>query len=353
MPYLYIYQASDFIVTGLPDEVGGGNAAGSPPYSVTLAPGATPILVEVTENSGDTVFDELDSTQTITNDVTINGVFYPAGSSILTAYNLENTTTGHEVVSLHLGVSSGYHTGPVHGIVSTEPLVPGTTYTFDSSSTSHGLDNQYTDFYACFTRGARILTDKGLVPVENLAPGDMIATADNGFQKLVLRPSRKVATQELRRRPKLRPVRIIAGALGNGLPQRDLLLSPQHRMLVESPIVERILGVRQTLVAAIKLVALPGIYVDESMDEVDYFHLILGDHEIITAEGAPTESFYCGKMALESLPPEQLEELQTLFPELTQPGSAPRAARLIAAGSKQKQLIARHEKNAKPLLPSS
>lgn len=352
MPFLYIYQASDFAGTGLPAEASGGSVAGSPPYSIELASGATPMLIEVAENSGDTVFDELDGSQTIANAYTINGVNYPAGTTIFTAYNLENTTSGHKVVSFHMNLNDGYPFGPVHGVVSSIPLVPGTTYTFQTGESSNNLPNEYTDFYACFARGVGILTDKGVTPVENLAPGDHIATEDNGFQKLLLRPSRKISARELQHNPKLRPVRITAGALGNGLPQRDLLLSPQHRMLVDSPIVERMLGCRQTLVAAIKLTTLPGIYVDHNVESVEYFHLILENHEVITAEGAPTESFYCGQMALKTLPDAQVEELTTLFPDLARSNTTPRKARPIAAGARQKQLIARHGKNTKPLLPT-
>ena len=52
--------------------------------------------------------------------------------------------------------------------------------------------------------------------------------------------------------PKVQPVRILAGALGHGMPQRDLLVSRQHRMLVSSAICERMFGLEQVLVSAIK-----------------------------------------------------------------------------------------------------
>jgi hypothetical protein len=51
---------------------------------------------------------------------------------------------------------------------------------------------------------------------------------------------------------------------------------------------------------------------------LDYFHLLFGRHEIIFANSAPTESFFPGSQALEALDDEQIEELETLFPELAQ-----------------------------------
>ena len=76
-----------------------------------------------------------------------------------------------------------------------------------------------------------------------------------------------------------------------GLPKRDLMVSRQHRMVARSGIVKRICGAMAVLVAAIRLTELPGVHVDEGVSQVEYFHLVFEKHQIVYAEGAPSESF--------------------------------------------------------------
>ena len=86
-------------------------------------------------------------------------------------------------------------------------------------------------------------------------------------------------------------------------------------MLVKSKIAERMFGVSEVLIPAIKLVGMPGIYIDQDTDCVDYFHLLFDQHEIIFAEGAPTESLFTGPEALRSISPEARYEILQIFPE--------------------------------------
>ncbi len=79
-----------------------------------------------------------------------------------------------------------------------------------------------------------------------------------------------------------------------------------------------------------------------------YHHLLLQDHEVIFAEGAPAESLLTGDEALRTLAPEALEELQVLFPQLSETkNKAP--ASLIPSAKNQKRLVARHGQNRQPL----
>ncbi|AUH33356.1 Hint domain-containing protein [Paracoccus tegillarcae] len=341
MPVVYVYSPSDF-VQGLPDEQGSA-AAGSPNFRLTLRPGATPTAIEISDD--DAVFDEVDENQTVTSTVTIDGRTIPAGTTVHTAYDLLNPSSGHKVTSLMFG-GDGFQQGAVDGLVSTVELVPGRTYVFNQERTSHQQANGYAGYFACFAAGTRIETDRGQVAVEDLREGDMIATLDAGFQPLRLKLSRKVTSPELRETPKLRPVRIKAGALGGMLPARDLLVSRQHRMLAVSPIARRMFGVSEVLISAIKLTDLPGIYVDTAVEEVDYYHLILDDHLVIFAEGAPTESFYRGDNALQTLSPAAMQELATLFPDMVQRDGV----RLIPEGKRQRMFVRRHLENDKELV---
>lgn len=202
----------------------------------------------------------------------------------------------------------------------------------------------------CFVRGTLIATPDGQRKVQDLSAGDTILDCEGAPIALRSVMSRSISANELRAYPKLRPVRICAGAMGNGLPVRDLLVSRQHRMLVASNIVERMFATNEVLVSAIKLTALPGIYVDESVETVEYFHLLFDRHEVIRAESAPTESLYLGREALKSVSAETRQEIYAIFPDLERAEIDPIPARPIPTGKRQKKLVERHAANQKPLL---
>ncbi|MEO0485513.1 MAG: Hint domain-containing protein [Pseudomonadota bacterium] len=201
----------------------------------------------------------------------------------------------------------------------------------------------------CFTAGTEVQTPCGPVRIEDLRVGDLVTTADHGDQPIRWIGRRRLSARDLARDPKLRPVRIVAHALGQNLPQRDLWVSRQHRMRVSSKIAERMFGEREALIAAIKLTELPGIYVDDHAAEVDYIHLLFDVHAVVFAEGAAAESLYLGAQTHDALSPEAEAEIATLFPDLRH-GSSPAPAHYIPSGKHQKKLVARHAKNAQPLL---
>lgn len=202
----------------------------------------------------------------------------------------------------------------------------------------------------CFTAGTEIQTAHGCVKVEDLARGDLVVTDDGTHSPILAVFQRTIGRAELNKSPNLFPIRISAGALADGLPQRDLLVSRQHRMLVTSKIAERMFGVREVLIPANKLTALPGIYVDTSVQSVTYIHLLFAAHEVIFAEGAPTESLFLGDQVLGVLPEETIEEIANIFPELHVMCETAIPTRLVPLGKKQKQLIARHAKNEMALI---
>lgn len=203
----------------------------------------------------------------------------------------------------------------------------------------------------CFCTGTLIDTPSGPRLVEELDSGDLISLHEDGTNTKapVLRVFRRpVSEQELRQHPCLRPIRIVSGALGSGLPRRDLLVSRQHKMLVSSQIAERITGSKDVLVAANKLTALPGIFQDNSTTKVTYFHVLLEDHQVIYAEGAPTESLFVGAHMLKCMSPAARKEIELLFPELECTPQVP--ARKVPPAAKQKTLISRHAANGHSVL---
>lgn len=207
-----------------------------------------------------------------------------------------------------------------------------------------------TSYVPCFTAGTMINTPDGQRPVEDLETGDVVALYDDprGATPLLRAYKRTFSAKELEAAPALRPIRIVAGALGHGLPQQDLLVSRQHRMLVSSEIAKRVTGTRDVLIPANKLTPLPGIFVDTSVQSVTYIHLLFDRHEVIMAEGAPTESLYTGHQTLNALPLAARREIKALFPEMVD--TLPPEACPIPAARLQKAVVARLAQNAQPVL---
>ncbi|MEO9781779.1 MAG: Hint domain-containing protein [Sedimentitalea sp.] len=274
--------------------------------------------VEVDDADGQ--IDEITSVgpQTFTEAVTIGEVTYAAGTTYNSAYDLTNTATGHKVTSIHFG-GNGTQQGSVQGIISTAPLVPGVSYTFNAERSSYlRTDNTYETYEEapCFTSGTMIDTLDGQKAVEDIVVGDLLRTRDNGFQPVRWVGSRFLGQSNLQTAPRLRPIRISAGALGMGLPGSDLLVSPQHRILIRSRIVARSFDTTEVLVAAKHLTECPGIEIADDVKEVEYVHFLFDQHEIVYANGAETESLYTGAQALKSIGSAAREEIFSLFPAL-------------------------------------
>ena len=202
----------------------------------------------------------------------------------------------------------------------------------------------------CFTAGTLIDTPEGPRAVEALAPGDPVLTRDRGPQVLRWIGKRRLGAHELAARPDLRPIRIRAGALGSDCPSADLLVSPQHRILIRSAVAQRMFDAPEVLVAARQLLLLDGIEIAAEVDQVEYVHILFDRHEIVTSNGAETESLYTGAEALKSVGAAARAEILSLFPELAGTGFVPSPARPLPSGRQGRHLAARHLRNAKPLV---
>ncbi|MEP2891070.1 Hint domain-containing protein [Tateyamaria sp.] len=167
----------------------------------------------------------------------------------------------------------------------------------------------------CFTPGSRIATQKGEVAVENLKVGDKVFTRDNGAQTLRWVGRRDLTPQEMLANSDYQPILIRQGALGNGLPERDMLVSPQHRMLVTSDVAAVMFDEREVLVAAKHLTGLDGVDAVRT-GAVSYIHLLFDHHEVVLADGAWSETFQPGDHSLRGIGAEQRTEVLDLFPEL-------------------------------------
>ncbi|RPE67157.1 Hint domain-containing protein [Pacificibacter maritimus] len=168
----------------------------------------------------------------------------------------------------------------------------------------------------CFTPGTQILTPDGPRLVEHLAEGDLVQTKDNGPQALRWIGGRRISGARLYAMPKLRPIRLRADALGMGNPDKDLLVSPHHRMLVSGSAARDLFNADEVLVAAKDLVNDSSIVVDRATKELRYIHLLFDAHQVITANGLETESFHPDAADLDDLAGEQKKSLLQRFPDL-------------------------------------
>ncbi len=196
---------------------------------------------------------------------------------------------------------------PVSGIgeSGTVTFLDGTTMTFA----------EIEQVIPCFTPGTAIATPKGERLVEELREGDRIITRDNGIQEIRWVGRKEMTGKSLVANPHLKPILIRAGALGNGLPERDMLVSPNHRVLVASDKTQLFFEENEVLAAAKHLVGSEGIHAVDVMGTA-YIHFMFDRHEVVLSNGAWTESFQPGDYSMKGLGNSQRNEIFELFPEL-------------------------------------
>lgn len=205
---------------------------------------------------------------------------------------------------------SGTHIQSIE--VASDPTVEPAIHEKDDGTSKLGDDDDIT--IPCFVAGTLIDTADGPKAVEAIKPGDLILTRDHGYMPVVWAGARHLDADELAQNPHYRAIIIRAGALGNGLPQRDLRVSPWHRVLFTGPRAELLFGEYEVLIPAIYLLGQAGVERDQA--DVTYLHIMFDTHQIIRSEGAWSESFQPGQKSLGGMDDEQREELFALFPEL-------------------------------------
>ena len=140
-----------------------------------------------------------------------------------------------------------------------------------------------TEMSVCYARGTMLRTPDGEVAVEALIPGAQVMTLVDGMllpARVVWVGSRHLDLTTHPTRRLVAPVRIERGAFADGVPHRDLLVSPDHAILADG----KLICARQLL---------NGVTISQEADqaEVDYYHLELESHAIVLAEGLPAETY--------------------------------------------------------------
>ena len=170
----------------------------------------------------------------------------------------------------------------------------------------------------CFTPGTQIATPSGPRRIEDLREGDKVQTRDNGAQEIQWIGARRISGARLFVVPKLRPVRIRAGALGIDRPEKELLVSPEHRMLLRGGQVQALFNTSEVLVAARDLINGHTIATDTAVREVTYIHLLLGSHQVLWANGVESESFHPASAAMSALDTQDRIRLGSVLPQVEQ-----------------------------------
>ena len=172
----------------------------------------------------------------------------------------------------------------------------------------------------CFTPGTAIATPRGERLVEELRVGDRIITRDNGIQEIRWIGAKTLSAADLYRQSHLKPILIKRGSLGDNLPERDMLVSPNHRMLVSNEKTSLYFDEREVLASAKHLTGTAGVS-EAQVTGTTYIHFMFDQHEVVLSNGCWTESFQPGDYTLKGIGNAQRAEILELFPELaTQKG---------------------------------
>ncbi len=216
---------------------------------------------------------------------------------------------------------------------------------YATSSNRLVADRQSTDF-VCYATGAIILTERGDVAVEDLQVGDLVTTLDHGPQPV--RWTRSSTHQLEDAEVEAKPVQIKAGALGRGLPTHDLIVSPQHRILVGGVGQLQQVFANEAFAPAKSLTAVPGIRHMKGKAKIKWIHFACDQHEVIRANGCLSESLLLGPMVVNGLHPAEREALTDIFGAAPTPDAAlngPPARDCLTVGAARRQL-AKHVKES-------
>ncbi|MBE1282451.1 MAG: hypothetical protein GJ676_03990 [Rhodobacteraceae bacterium] len=168
----------------------------------------------------------------------------------------------------------------------------------------------------CFARGTRIRTRGGEKLIEGLKAGDQVLCTDGVLRDIKWIGSRVVPKPELAAHPELKPVRLSRNALAKDKADADLVLSPQHRILLSDWRAELLFGEEEVLVSAQSMINDQTIRPADDLEEVEYFHILLDGHHTVFANGLECETLMPAEMAQHALSAEERSEILTIFPEL-------------------------------------
>jgi len=219
--------------------------------------------------------------------VTIDGTIDTPGSTVTLTQQIAGIVQVNQGAT-YLGFSQAGNAPPVYYFSTTNTPLTGTVISVSQGAVPTltvvtTVDDSPTSAPApCFVTGTRIQTRQGEVAVEDLQIGDEVITAAGQLRPIVWIGHRRIICARHKSPHEVWPVRVSAGAFGDGLPTRDLWLSPDHSVCVN--VVDEVLIPIKLLLNAATIVQVP-------QEVVTYWHVELDCHDILLAEGMPSESF--------------------------------------------------------------
>lgn len=287
----------------------------------------------VEENDGATQFNGDPTNETVSAQEQIGGVWQQTTNiggtqtQLIWDYTFEvtdGTTTWRVAVidvdlnnndTIEAGAENGYYLVFPDGMPPADTdLTVGAIVENDNSTPHLGLGATV----VCFAADTLIETAEGPRPVQALRVGDRVLTRDAGLQ-----PLRWAGTTTVPAMGDLAPIVVSAGVFGN---EADLIVSPQHALLVEDWRAELLYGAPDVLVRAVDLLAHDGVY-RRPAGTITYCHILFDAHQLVRASGLWSESLYPGDMTLQTVNPAARAEIERLFPDLAAYG--PKAARCL------------------------
>jgi hypothetical protein len=243
----------------------------------------------------------------VTTDVLANVVNNTGGSLTITHINGQPVVAG-STITLPSGQTVTLNAdGTLTTVGDGDIETVNFTYTVESSTGQTDTGFVTIDSIPCFVAGTLILTPSGEVPVDWLAPGDMVMTRDDGPQPLRWVGSRKIAATGA-----FAPICIRAGTFGA---HNELWVSPEHRILIRDGLADLLFGEPEVLIAAKHLVNDRTVRRIEG-GTVEYCHLMFDRHQVVISEGLETESFLPGPSVMGEFEDEIRSEVLELFPEI-------------------------------------
>lgn len=268
--------------------------------------------IAITDN--DDNFQDSDASQQLNGTQVIDGVSYASGTVLEAEYGfvVSDGTNSWTLIGVNVNNSSPAF-GTIEGLAFIGGVgdFPPIGVPLTITSTFEGPNFAAADYSTpiCFTDGVLVRTDKGEVPVEQIKVGDMVLTRARGYQ-----PVRWVGHRTVIALGSFTPVEIDAGVIGN---DRPLVVSQQHRVLLEGWRTQLVSGEDELLVPAVHLVDGHSVRF-KPQGRVTYVHFLFDHHEIVQSNGCWSESLLPGVGALKGMVPQSRAEVLALFPELVE-----------------------------------